>query len=121
MEPAEAVTALAVELGVRQEMLHKWRRAREAGGSDELAAARTPDRDAGAHHRPKAVGPGLFSRGLAASLRATPEERPPGEIEVRGILATQNPGARHPGGSPQARIAANATAVARGQKDLLWP
>ena len=36
METAETVTALAAEFGVRREMLHKWRRAHEAGGWSAL-------------------------------------------------------------------------------------
>ncbi len=36
MEAAETITALAAELGIRREMLHKWRRAYEAGGAEAL-------------------------------------------------------------------------------------
>jgi transposase len=36
MEAAETITGLAEELGIRREMLHKWRRAHEAGGAEAL-------------------------------------------------------------------------------------
>lgn len=42
METAETVTALAAELGIRREMLHKWRRAHEAGGPAGLAPIGRP-------------------------------------------------------------------------------
>jgi transposase-like protein len=36
METAETVTGLAQELGIRRELLHKWRRAHDAGGAPAL-------------------------------------------------------------------------------------
>jgi transposase len=48
MEAAETITGLAEELGIRREMLHKWRRALASGGAEALPpigrpANRVPD------------------------------------------------------------------------------
>jgi transposase-like protein len=42
MEGAESITALAAELGVRREMLHKWRLAYEEGGAEALLSIGRP-------------------------------------------------------------------------------
>jgi transposase len=42
LEGAQSVTALAAELGVRREMLHKWRLAYEEGGPEGLLSIGRP-------------------------------------------------------------------------------
>lgn len=43
LEEASSVTALADELGIRREMLHKWRLAYEEGGAEALRAIGRPE------------------------------------------------------------------------------
>ena len=99
MEAAPSILGLAEELGIRREMLHKWRRAYEDGGADalhvigrpngrEAARAEPPssrpltDLEAAQRRigelermRPAAVGSGFFSLSLAACQGATPADR----------------------------------------------
>jgi transposase len=42
MEGAESISVLAAELGVRREMLHKWRLAYEEGGPEALLSIGRP-------------------------------------------------------------------------------
>lgn len=43
LEEASSVTALADELGIRREMLHKWRLAYEEGGAEALRSIGRPE------------------------------------------------------------------------------
>jgi transposase len=43
LEQASSVTGLADELGIRREMLHKWRRAYEEGGAEALHTIGRPE------------------------------------------------------------------------------
>ncbi len=78
METAETITLLAVELGVRREMLHKWRRAHEEGGIGALQPI----------GRPPVASKLLADDALAPSVR--PSARPDGGgAEPRRIAELQ--------------------------------
>ena len=102
METAGNVEALAEELGIRRELLYKWRRMLEAGGAEALRNSGRP--------RPCAVSP----EGLNAERRIAELERKLGEQSLlidffKGALRrieASSQGTSEPGGtasSPRSR------------------
>jgi transposase len=65
METAETVTGLAAELGICRELLHKWRRAHEAGGAAALQPLGRPSLASKPLEEPRALPP----EDLAAAQR----------------------------------------------------
>lgn len=78
MDAAPSIQGLAEELGIRWEMLHKWRRAYEYRGADALHAIGRPSAwPAPAIEPPPSTRPLTDAQAALAALRHVRERRQP--------------------------------------------